>query len=139
MKKIKLKSVVFVLFSMAIFASCSSDEDTKNPETPQPIFKSAYATEVTGPTTGKVNEELTYMVSFTVDNACGEYNKMTDIEIKKEKGYQVEAKYPATCSTPDSPQTKRTAYKVKPTMKGTFYLRIAKSETEYIVTTVVID
>ena len=128
-----------MLFCATIFTSCSSDNDSKTPVTPQPILKSAYATEVTGPTTGKVGDELTYMVSFIVDNACGEFNKMTDIEIKKEEGYQVEAKYPATCSTPDSPQTKRTAYKVKPTMKGTFYLRIAKSETEYIVTTVVIN
>lgn len=137
MKKFKLQSIALVVFLVTSLISCSSDNDS-NPTTEQSIFKSAFATEVTGPSTGKVNEELSYLVTFTVENGCGEFNKMTDVNIDKESGYQVEAKYPATCST-DTPQIRRTTYKVKSAVKGTFYLRFAKSETEFITTAVVIN
>ncbi|KOP38014.1 MULTISPECIES: hypothetical protein [unclassified Flavobacterium] len=136
MKKIKLESLAFVLFIMTVLTSCSSDNDT--PQGDGYIYKSAYATTVLGPTTGKVGQELIYNISFQVENGCGEFNKMTDVEFNKESGYQVEAKYPATtCSLPD-PEIKKTNYKIKTNLAGTYYLRIAKSETEFIVTKVVI-
>lgn len=137
MKKIKLESVAFVLFIITMFTSCSSDSDN-TPTGDGYIYKSSYATSVVGPETGKVNQELVYSISFQVENGCGEFNKMTDVEFNKESGYQVEAKYPVTtCSLPD-PEIKRTNYKVKTALAGTYYLRIAKSETEFIVTKVVI-
>jgi len=137
MKKIKLESLAFVLFIITVLTSCSNDNDS--PQTGDGyIYKSSYATSVVGPVTGKVGQELIYNVSFQVENGCGEFNKMTDVEFNKEVGYQVEAKYPVTaCSLPD-PEIKKTNYKVKTTLAGTYYLRIAKSETEFIVTKVVI-
>lgn len=137
MKKIKLQSIAFVLFFVTVLTSCSNDNDNK-PATPQSILKNAYVTDVSGPLKGKVNEELSYAVTFTVENGCGEFNKMADIYIGKEQGYQVEAKYPATCDIPGS-QVRRTIYKVKSAVKGTFYLKFAKSETEFITTSVVIE
>ena len=138
MKKFKLQSLALTVFFATVFISCSSDD---TPHTPEFIYKTSYVTEVNGPTTGKVNQELSYEVSFYVDNSCGEFNKMTDIELNKLPGYQVEAKYATSCTptTPQTPQIKRTIYKVKSAQKGTFYLRFTKSETEYITTTVVID
>lgn len=135
MKKFKLQSIAALLFLVTILNSCSSDNDVPRENY---IYKSAFVTSVTGPTTGKVNQELIYSVAFQVENGCAEFNKMTDVNIDKLDGYQVEVKYPATCST-NAPEIKRTNYKVSSKIKGTFYLRFAKSETEFIVTTVVIE
>jgi len=137
MKNFKLQSIALIVFFVTILASCSSDNDT--PEEPKFIYKSAFATAIDGPATGKVGQELTYSIAFTVENGCGDFNRFTDVEFNKQAGFQIEAKYPiSTCSRLE-PQSIRTLYKIKPTIKGTFYLRIAKSETEYISTTVVVD
>lgn len=136
MKKIKFQSFAALVFIVALLTSCSSDND--NTPTDTNIYKSAFATDVTGPTTGLVNQELTFNVSYEVENGCAEFHRMTDVNIDKLDGYQVEVKYPATCST-NAPEIKRTPYKVKSNIKGTFYLRFAKSETEFITKTVVIE
>ncbi|GAA6765234.1 hypothetical protein [Flavobacterium johnsoniae] len=137
MKKIKLQSIAVVLMLVTFLSSCSSDNNT--PDTSDVIFKSSFATDVNGPTTGKVNQELTYVISFEVENSCGEFQRFTDVEFKKEPGFQIEAKYPKAGCESSTPTIKRTTYKITPTLKGTYYLRIAKSDSEYIETKVVID
>ncbi|MCV9929162.1 hypothetical protein OIU83_15965 [Flavobacterium sp. LS1R49] len=137
MKKIKLQSVLFVLFLVTALSSCSSDSDKTT--TPALIAKSAFVTEVTGPATGKVNEELSYNVMFMVENGCGEFNKFTEIQINKEIGVQVEAKYSSATCEDTKPQFKRTIHKAIYSNKGTYYMRFAKSETEFITIKVVIE
>ncbi|MDR7370440.1 hypothetical protein [Flavobacterium aquidurense] len=137
MKNFKLQSIALIVFFVTLLTSCSNDNDT--PKVPEFVYKTSYVTAVNGPLAGKVNQELSYEVSFTVDNSCGEFNKMTDIELDKLPGYQVEAKYATSCTPPSqTPEVKRTIYKVKSAVKGTYYLRFTKSPTEFITTTVVI-
>ncbi|KRD10208.1 hypothetical protein ASE21_10835 [Flavobacterium sp. Root901] len=134
MKNFKLQSIALMLLFFVALTSCSSD-DSPNEDV---VYKSAFATEVSGPLTGKVGQELSYAITFRVENGCGEFNQLTDVEFNKEPGYQVEAKYPkASCDRPD-PENRVTIYKITTSKAGTYYLRIAKSETEYIVTKVVI-
>lgn len=135
MKKFKLQSAALILLFITVLTSCSSDVDTP---TDNFIYKSAYATDVSGPLTGKVGQELNYAITFQAENGCGEFNKLTDVEFNKELGYQVEVKYPGTaCSKPD-PVNRVTIYKITTPKAGTYYLRVAKSETEFITTKVVI-
>lgn len=137
MKNFKLKSVAVILFIFTVLTSCSSDDD--NTPKDNSIYKSTYVTEVVGPLTGKTNQELSYSVSFQVENGCGEFHQVNDVNFNKVEGYQVQVKYPPTCST-NTPEIKRTLYKLmSPNAPGTYYLRFAKSETEFIVTTVVIS
>ena len=136
MKNFKLQSIALIVFFVTILASCSSDNDT--PEEPKFIYKSAFATEVDGPVTGKVGQELTYAISYISENGCGEFSEFSDIDYKKEPGYLIQVKYPiATCGQ-NTAETKRFTYKITTSAAGTYYLRIAKSETEYIVKEVVI-
>ena len=74
MKNFKLKSVLVVLFLSTALISCSNDDDNSNALSA--TTKNALVTEVKGPATGKVNEELSYDVTFIVDNACGEFSKI---------------------------------------------------------------
>jgi hypothetical protein len=137
MKNFSLKLVLVVLFLSIGIVSCSNDDD--KPNTPEPTTKNSLVTEVKGPSTGKVNEELSYDVTFIVDNACGEFNKITDVTIGTVKGLQVQAKYPSEVCTQQVPDPKKTVYKFKSTTKGTFEIKFKKSETEFITTKVVIE
>jgi hypothetical protein len=137
MKNFRFKSVLVVLFLATAFVSCSNDDD--KPSTPDSTTKAALVTKIEGPATGKVNVELSYDVTFTVDNACGEFSKISEVTIGAAKGLQVEAKYPSGVCTQQVPDPKKTVYKFKSATKGTFDIKFKKSETEFITQKVVID
>lgn len=135
MKKIKSQSIAIVLFFGIVLTSCSSDSNT--PDTSNEIYKSAFATNVSGPATGKVNQELSFEIAYTVENGCGEFNKLVDVEFRKEAGYQIEVKYPKTCALPQT-EVRRYIYKTSWPAAGTYYVRVAKSDDEYVTAQVVI-
>ena len=137
MKNFRFKSVFVVLFLATALISCSNDDD--EPTMPKPTTKVALVTEVKGPATGKVNEELSYDVTFIVDNACGEFSKISEVTIGTEKGLQVDAKYPSEICTQQVPDPKKTIYKFKSATKGTFEIKFKKSDKEFITTKVVIE
>lgn len=138
MKNFRFRSALVVLFLSTALISCSNDDD--KPSVPENTTKVALVTEVKGPETGKVNEELSYDVTFIVDNACGEFSKISEVTIGDAKGLQVEAKYPATgVCTQQVPDPKKTVYKFKSATKGTFEIKFKKSEKEFITTKVVIE
>lgn len=138
MKSFKLKSVLVVLFLSIAFVSCSSDDDKEEPVTPVQT-KTAFVTEIKGPATGKVNDELSYEVTFVVDNACGEFSKISETTIGTVKGLQIEAKYPSEVCTQQVPDPKKTVYKFKAATKGTFEIKFKKSEKEFLTQKVVIE
>lgn len=136
MKNFRLKSVLVVLLGLIIFASCNNDDD-KSPVTE--TTKNAFATELKGPATGKVNVEISYDVTFVPATACGEFNKFTEATIGSVKGLQVEVKYPSEVCTQQVPAPKTVVYKFKSGTKGTFEIKFKKSATEFITQTVVIS
>ncbi|MFD1605712.1 hypothetical protein ACFSJW_03850 [Flavobacterium artemisiae] len=136
MKSFRLKSVLVVLFLSIGLVSCSNDDDEKTPAT---TTKAALVTEIKGPATGKVNDELSYEVTYTVDNACGEFDKISEVTIGAVKGLQVIAKYPTGVCTQQVPEPKKTVYKYKATAKGTIEIKFKKSETEFLTQKVVIQ
>lgn len=136
MKSFRLKSVLVVLFLSTAFVSCSND-DNDSPE--EPTTKTAFVTEIKGAATGKVNEELSYDVTFIVDNACGEFSKISETTIGSVKGFEVLAKYPVGVCTQQVPDPKKTVYKFKSATKGTFEIKFKKSATEFLTQKVVIE
>ncbi|KAF2082199.1 MULTISPECIES: hypothetical protein [Flavobacterium] len=137
MKSFRLKTALVVLFLSIGFVSCSNDDDKD--QTPAPTTKAALVTEIKGPATGKVNDELSYDVTYTVDNACAEFDKISEVTIGSVKGLQVIAKYPSQVCTQQVPEPKKTVYKFKATAKGTFEIKFKKSETEFLTQKVVIE
>lgn len=135
MKSFRLKSVLVVLFLSIAFVSCSNDDDKV---VVNPITKTALVTEIKGPATGKVNDELSYDVTFVVDNGCGEFSKFTEVTIGGVKGLQVEAKYLSEVCT-QATELKKAVYKYKATAKGTIEIKFKKSETEFLTQKVVIE
>lgn len=136
MKSIRLTSALVVLFLTTAFVSCSNDDDKV---TAPEKTKVAFATEIKGPETGKVNEELSYDVTYLIDNACGEFVKISETTIGEVKGLQIDVKYPTGVCTLQVPEPKKTVYKFKSTAKGTFEIKFKKSETEFLTQKVVIE
>ncbi|MTH14619.1 hypothetical protein [Flavobacterium sp. LC2016-01] len=136
MKRFRLKSVLVVLFLSTVLISCSNDDD--NAESTVKT-KTAFVTKIEGPATGKVNDELSYDVTYLVDNACGEFDKIAETTIGETKGLQVVAKYPSELCTQQVPDPKKTVYKFKATAKGTIEIKFRKSETEFLTQKVVIE
>ncbi|WP_291144527.1 hypothetical protein [Flavobacterium sp. UBA7680] len=137
MKSFKLKSVLVVLFLSISFVSCNNDEDEKPAD--NPVLKAALVTGISGPATGKVNDELSYEVTYVVDNACGEFDKISEVKIGAVNGLQVIAKYPTGVCTQQVPEPKKTVYKFKASAKGTVDIKFKKSETEFLTKSIVID
>ncbi|URM35391.1 hypothetical protein [Flavobacterium anhuiense] len=137
MKSFRFKTALVVLFLSIGFVSCSSDDDKDS--APGLTTKAALVTEIKGPATGKVNDELSYDVTYTVDNACAEFDKISEVTIGSVKGLQVIAKYPSEVCTQQVPEPKKTVYKFKSTTKGTFEIKFKKSETEFLTQKVVIE
>lgn len=136
MKSFRLKSVLVVLFLSIVFVSCNNDDD--HAEAPIKT-KTAFVTEIKGSATGKVNEELSYDVTYVTDNACAEFVKISDASIGSVKGLQVEVKYTSEVCTMQVPEPKKTVYKFKSASKGTFEIKFKKSETEFLTQKVVIE
>lgn len=139
MKNFKLKSVLTVLFLVTALVSCSNDNDEEKPTTPEFTIKTALVTEVKGPEKGKVNEELSYDVTYLVDSACAQFGKISEVTIGTEKGLQVEANYPSGVCTLQVPGPQKTVYKFKSATKGTFDIKFKKSDTEFVTAKVVIE
>ncbi|RKR05900.1 hypothetical protein C8C83_5251 [Flavobacterium sp. 90] len=137
MKNFKLKSVLVVLFLGIALTSCSSDDDKPTPPTSN--TKISFVSAVTGPATGKVNDELSYEATYTPETACGVFSKFTEVSIGASKGFGVEVKYPAEVCTLQIPQPQKAVYKFKATAKGTFEIKFQKSATEFLIQKVVIN
>ncbi|HEU4790243.1 MAG TPA: hypothetical protein VFS71_11195 [Flavobacterium sp.] len=136
MKNFRLKSILAIVLLTTVFVSCNNDDDE---QVNTSKTKVALVTKIEGPTTGKVNVELSYVITYIVDNACAEFVNITETTIDKEIGYQVEVKYPAEVCTQQVPDPKKTLLKFTPTVKGTFELKFKKSETEFVTQKVVIE
>ncbi|WP_343617782.1 hypothetical protein [Flavobacterium sp.] len=136
MKTFRLQSVLTILFLAVSLLSCSSDDNGK--ETPQTISRAANVTAISGPETGKVGVDINYDISFIVDNVCGKFDRIGNISIGKEEGFQIEVTYPTTCGN-ETPTALHTVYTFSPQSKGTFEIKFKKSETEFLVKKLVIQ
>ena len=132
MKNLKLKAVALVLFVTAGFASCSNDDE------PKIILKKSLVTEVTGPTTANLNEEITLDVTFKVDGNCDVFNKFNEKQVENTKTIEVETREEGT-TCDKTPATKKAPYKFKAAAAGTYILKFKMSETEFVTHTIIVS
>ncbi|RZJ73255.1 hypothetical protein [Flavobacterium sp.] len=133
MKKIKFQAMALVAFLAMGAVSCSDDDAT-----PSTNLGTVYATEVTGPETGDVNQELSYAVKYSVTNACGTFDRYVEATAGNTKTIELVARYVGN-NCGNTPVVKDTVYKFKPTAVGTYNLKFKKSATEFLTKSVVVD
>jgi PBP1b-binding outer membrane lipoprotein LpoB len=132
MKKLRLKTVAMILFAAVSLTACSNDDDQ-----PQEVTKTSFVSAIAGPTTGIPNQELSFTVSYAVENNCGTFNKFVETTVENTKQIELQSKYEGTgCGT--TPVTKTTTYKMKPTAEGTYILKFKKTASEFVTQTIVV-
>ena len=132
MKKLRLQTVAMILFVAVSLTACSKDDDK-----PQEVTKTSLVSAITGPTTGIPNQELSFTVTYAVENNCGTFNKFIETTTENTKQIEVQSKYEGTsCGT--TPATKTTTYKMKPTVEGTYILKFKKTASEFVTQTIVV-
>jgi hypothetical protein len=133
MKNLKLQTVALIMLVVGSLTSCTKDDNQ-----PQIVTKTSFVSAITGPTTGTPNQELTFTVTFAVENSCGTFNKFIETATTNTKQIEVESKYEgANCGV--TAATKTTTYKFKPTAVGTYILKFKKTATEFVTQTIVVS
>lgn len=132
MKKLRLQTVAVLLFTAITFMSCSKDDDN------QTTSKTEFVTEVSGPTTGSINQEILLNVTYAVAGECGVFEKTIETTTGNTKTIEVKVRYGDTdvCT---QPTTQTTVYKFKATTAGTYILKFKKSATEFVTQTIVVN
>lgn len=132
MKNFASKTFALVLFVSTLFA-CSSDDGGESI-----IVKRQSITAVEGPTEGNPSQEITLNVSYQVDNACGQFERFTEVVNGNTKTINIEARYTGgDCGNTVS--TKMQPYKITIIQTGTYIFKFKKSETEFVTHTIVIS
>ncbi|MBD3582208.1 hypothetical protein [Flavobacterium selenitireducens] len=133
MKKIKFQAIAVMAFLAMGAASCSDDDSNTST-----VTKVAYVTDITGPSEGDVNQELSYVVKYSVDNACGEFQRYVESATGTTKTIELVARY-ASNNCEAAAVIKDTVYKFKPTAAGAYNLKFKKSATEFITKAVTVE
>lgn len=132
MKNFALKTFALVLFVSTLFA-CSSDDESETI-----ITKNELVTAVTGSDTAAINEDVTFQVSFDVENSCGNFHQYLETISGNTKTIQVQTKYRGTnCGATAS--TKTEPYTFRLNTAGTYVFKFKSSATAFITKTVVIE
>ena len=116
----------FVLFSlMLLFASCTEKEDD-NCESRE----KAWVKVVSAPTTGVVNQNVKFDLTFNVGNGCGSFDKIEEAGTSMDKKLTVYAKYVGCNCTQDAP-TISTSYNFKPSVAGNYSLTFQTGDNKF--------
>ena len=132
MKFLKFKLFAFVV-ALAALGSCDigSDED-------QVCSASVYApaTDVTGPETAIVNQEVSYSVKFNITNTCGSFINFAASSGFPKQIAPVVNYEGCECSNLTSTQVKNYVY--TPTQVGTYEFKFLTGTNLYITKTLVV-
>lgn len=132
MKNFALKTFALVLFVSTLFA-CSSDDGGE-----LILIKRQSITAVEGPIEGTPGQEITLTVSYQVDNSCGAFERFSETVNGNSKTINIEARYTGSdCG--NTVITKTQPYNVTIIQAGTYNFKFRKSDTEFIMHTIIID
>jgi len=117
-KNFGLKMFFFLIVIGGITA-CDVNDNVDNG--PQYVYVAT--TGVTGPATAAINQEVTFNVSFKVDNNCGTFHSFYEEGSVTERTITVLAQYYGDCSVDPIPATRTAPYIFKSSTAGTFVLK----------------
>jgi ABC-type oligopeptide transport system substrate-binding subunit len=133
MKKFALKTLAVILFVSTAVTSCSSDNDSETI-----ITQNEFVTAVAGPETGNLNQEISFDVTYVVDNACGSFDSFVETTSGSTKTVEVKVKYVGDeCVA--APSTKTEAFKFTINTAGTYTFKFRSSAIAFITKTIVIQ
>lgn len=131
MKIIKLHICAFFIGLLAL-TSCDITDDT------QTCIATIYApaTEVTGPATATINQEVDFAVKFKIENSCGSFLGFAE-STATPKQIAATVRYDGCdCNEVVTNVTKN--YKFKATVAGEYTLKFLTANSQYITKTITV-
>ena len=133
MKSLFQKNIV-ILFSFALLLiSCKKNKENSNCLS----YTNAAVTNIAGPNTALVNQEIVLAISFQCTNGCGQFGSFEETTTGNIIQVTVRAKYEGCVCTQDIP-TRTTQYKFKKSQSGSFELRFLQTNNSYLSHTIVV-
>ena len=133
MKKIALRTLAIVLFISTTLSSCNNDDGGETV-----IVTTAYFSEVAGPITGAINEDITLTVKYIADNACGVLDRYDEIQSGNTKTVGVLVKYTGdNCGAVPTEVTSPYTFNVN--VPGTYTFKFRKNASQFITHVVTVE
>lgn len=133
MKKFALKTLALVLFVSTAVTSCSTDDSGETVTS-----QNEFVTAVSGPETGVINQEVTFDVTYAVDNACGAFDSYVETVSGSTKTIEVKVKYVGS-NCVAAPATKTEPYKFTINTAGTYNFKFKSSASAFITKTILVQ
>jgi hypothetical protein len=121
----------FVLFIFILPGCSTSDESVCDYQV------KAYASNVTGPTTANVNQEIDLTVTFGVVNSCGVFGSFTESTAGNTTTVDISAKF-SGCTCQQMPVLRTAVYKFKRAVAGTYNVLFYQTQTTFITYTITV-
>ena len=131
----KLKSILFVLFSAVAFSSCDVGA-TDSSTCPQVIGLGTTA--VTGATTAAVNETIALNVTYT-KSSCATFSSFYEINEGENKIITVNVQVDSCACTSEETVNETKIYNFKRTAAGTYVLKFRVTNSTFITHTIVVS
>jgi len=133
MKNIALRTLAIVLFISTSLASCSSDDGGETV-----IVLTSYITDVTGPETGVVNQDITFNVKYFAENGCGSFDQFIQTQSGNTKTILAQVKYIGdNCGNTQTEIT--TPYTFNVNVPGTYTFKFRKNASQFITREVIVE
>ncbi len=126
---------IVIFFSLALLlVSCKKNKENSNCLS----YTNAAVTNIAGPNTAFVNQEIVLTISFQCTNGCGQFGSFEETSLGNNINVTVKAKYEGCICTQDIP-IRTTQYKFKKSQSGSFELRFLQSNNSYLSHTIVVQ
>lgn len=129
MKIIRFQMIAFFI-GLLILTSCDITDDAETCI----VTVYAPATEVTGPETATVGEEVNFVVKFKIENSCGAYIGFAESNSWPKQIAPMVRYDGCDCNEIITTVTKN--YKFKATVAGEYVLRFLTTNNQYITKTI---
>ena len=121
-------------YALFLFAACNKIGNDDKCISIVPAFVS----EVNGPTTGAVNQDINLNVSFPCFNGCGQFETFEKSSNADTTIIKVFARYEGCVCTMDAP-TRTTTYTFRTAQAGTYHLKFMQTPTLFLVHSITIQ
>ena len=123
-----------ISLSMLVSLNCTKKENNSKCLS----YEIGPVTNVGGPATGFVNQDIFLLISFGCYNGCGQFGYFEQSFNGNTAIINVIAKYQGCICTQDTP-IRQTIYKFRAAQPGTYYLKFLKTTGNYLIDTITIQ
>ncbi len=133
--KINIQGILLgCLFSSVVLTNCDKKKNTSDCLS----YQVAPITNINGPSTGTVNQDINFILSFGIFNGCGQFGNIEHNSNADTTTIKVNAKYQG-CVCTQIAGTLQTTYTFRSTQPGTYYFKFLQADANYLLDTLIVQ